>query len=112
MIRRRTSEFPSEIGRYQMFHLCGYVGLPEEHQLHNKGYDEEGFPDLDIHGGITFADSFGEGNLWFLGFDCAHMGDQTMLGGLLPKKMRTHETYKDMEYVTKQLKQLVDQLQE
>jgi hypothetical protein len=31
---------------------CGYVGVPTTHPLHGKSYDE---PDLEVHGGLTFA---------------------------------------------------------
>lgn len=33
--------------------LCGYVGLPESHPLHGADYEK---PNVDVHGGLTFAD--------------------------------------------------------
>lgn len=33
--------------------LCGYVGVPESHQLFEKGYDDA---DVSVHGGLTFSD--------------------------------------------------------
>jgi hypothetical protein len=36
---------------------CGYVGVPEGHPCHGKGYDDV---DVDVHGGLTFADSCNE----------------------------------------------------
>jgi hypothetical protein len=34
--------------------LCGYVGVPKSHPLHGKDYDA---PDVDVHGGLTYADA-------------------------------------------------------
>jgi hypothetical protein len=37
--------------------LCGYVGVPSSHPLHNVHYDEaSGAADLRVHGGLTFSD--------------------------------------------------------
>ncbi len=68
--------------------LCGYVGVPEGHPWHGKGYDEI---EPDVHGGLTYAALCQEGPegqtichvpapgepepLWWLGFDCAHAWD-------------------------------------
>jgi hypothetical protein len=62
------------------------VGVPKGHPLFGKDYDE---CPVDIHGGLTFAGSCqhsehgichvveeGEEDLvWWLGFDCGHLGD-------------------------------------
>ena len=59
---------------------CGYVRVPKGHPWHGKGYMDEGF-DPDVYCGITFAqpdlpcDKAGEDDAWWLGFDCAHGGD-------------------------------------
>lgn len=71
--------------------LCGYVGVGPGHPLHGRDYG--GLDDIDVHGGLTFADRCMEGlpesegvchvpgpgrpvNVWWLGFDCAHAGDR------------------------------------
>ncbi len=60
---------------------CGYIGVPEGHPWHGVGYDDvhQRVPDLEVHGGLTFANKFGADqaapNLWGLGFDCAHAWD-------------------------------------
>src|ERR1043165_3488178 len=70
----------------------GYVVIPKDHPLYGKDYDAV---DLDVHGGITFAEKVNEhllenwgqhpeceGKLtredigkWVFGFDTAHYGD-------------------------------------
>jgi hypothetical protein len=69
--------------------LCGYVGVQPGHEWHGVEY---GVPDVDVHGGLTFADLCQEGaedgpgvchipepgrpaNVWWLGFDCGHYMD-------------------------------------
>ncbi|MFZ1363073.1 MAG: hypothetical protein WAS05_09130 [Candidatus Nanopelagicales bacterium] len=54
-------------------HLCGYVRVPEDHPWHNKLYDDECYDDVVVHGGLTYSEAeLGE---WWIGFDCAHLGD-------------------------------------
>ena len=70
--------------------LCGYVGVTRDHPAYEKDYTRLDV-DLDVHGGLTFADKCqpdaeekgichipGEGepdDVWWLGFDCSHAGD-------------------------------------
>lgn len=59
--------------------LCAYVGVPLDHPLAGKPYDD--FP-LDCHGGLTFSDKGdgGWGHLegyWWYGWDYAHLGDRS-----------------------------------
>ena len=53
-----------------MGHRCGYVGVPAEHPWFGK--DDV---DLDVHGGVTYAGMRMEDDLWWFGYDCAHLGD-------------------------------------
>lgn len=72
---------------------CGYVGVPPGHPWHGKDYDDEALYDVDVHGGLTYADLCDpdappqEGichvpepgepeDVWWLGFDCGHFMDQ------------------------------------
>jgi hypothetical protein len=48
---------------------CGYVDIPKGHPWFGNTY-----PDVDCHGGITFAKSVDD--FWRIGFDCAHLGDR------------------------------------
>jgi hypothetical protein len=71
------------IHRNRMGALCGYVGVPEGHPAFEKHYDDV---NVHVHGGLTYADSC-RGDLcheaqpgrpahvWWLGFDCNHLGD-------------------------------------
>lgn len=52
-------------------HWCGYVIIPEEHPYFEKTIE---YFDLDIHGGITFA-NFMDDKEFMIGFDCAHFND-------------------------------------
>ena len=63
---------------------CGYVGLPPGHKYHGEFYDDV---PVDVHGGLTYSDACvghvchvaAEGrpdDIWWVGFDCAHMGDR------------------------------------
>ena len=65
-------------------YACGYVGVPPEHPWHGKDYsDYANFPDIKVHGGITWASDElpGEdiiplvGKYWWLGFDTNHSRD-------------------------------------
>lgn len=62
-----------------MGHRCGYVGVPETHPLFGKDW---GDVDVDVHGGLTYAEPSGDGYpkgvaypTWWFGFDCAHSWD-------------------------------------
>lgn len=109
---------------------CGYVGVPPEHPLFEKGYDEayETHVDISVHGGLTFAGACKPGatichvaeddrpEVWWLGFDCSHCYDASpgMLSflkgsqGELP--IREMTTYKNLAYVKNEVTQLAGQL--
>ena len=72
---------------------CGYVALPRGH--HYWGTTFEGLNMLDVHGGVTFTSKgitnservaiklggaepppWYDKSLWWVGFDCAHAGDE------------------------------------
>jgi hypothetical protein len=94
-------------------HWCGYVGVPPGHLAHGLGYDDvctlfgdyDSPTALEVHRGLTYANSCAEGaeatsichvaepgtpeDVWWLGFDCAHSG------AFLPAY---HARYKDRGY--------------
>jgi hypothetical protein len=98
------------------FHLCGYVGIPEEHNkylISNLQYD--------VHGGVTYT-SHGNHiiyhnrakNVWWVGFDCAHACDlvPTMAKMLKINLFDTLQEYRDISYVMMECKNLARQIYE
>lgn len=122
---------PCLIVRGPLGALCGYVGVPPDHPLFKKDYDEA---DVSVHGGLTFAamcnpeEKEDEGichvpgpgepdHAWWLGFDCGHHMD------LIPYRpnakgleafagVMRHGTYRDIAYVTEEVTNLAKQLKE
>lgn len=76
-----------ETGEYN-----GYVAVPPEHPLYEKGYEEPEVEDLDVHGGVTFANTADKlppvseyldhkepsRDWWVFGFDTCHYGDNSV----------------------------------
>jgi hypothetical protein len=88
-------------------HRCGYVGLKKDHPYYGKDYDEI---DVDVHGGLTFGDfgddKFLDKDLYWLGFDCAHLGDKTLGSSFADD----NERFWTLEEVVKETEKLADQL--
>lgn len=64
------------IGNFMMQNrwFCGYVRLPEDHKFYGKDVNElENL--LTVHGGVTFAGALDGMDGFYVGFDCAHLGD-------------------------------------
>jgi hypothetical protein len=40
-------------------HYCGYVTVPAGHPWHGLGYAKPPIVDIDVHGGITYAEADG-----------------------------------------------------
>jgi hypothetical protein len=94
----------------------GYVLLPHNHPLYGKNYND--IDVVDIHGGLTFSESFdikrfpewiadleidGDvtrenyekfNNYWMIGFDTAHHGDDL---NICPKSYVANEAYELLE---------------
>ena len=105
--------------------LCGYVGVPPEHPLHGKDYE---IPDIEVHGGLTYADacqenaSEGHGichipepgrpaDVWWFGFDTAHCGDYCpRYDGDKSPRTRGNLTYRTIGYVKAECASLAKQL--
>lgn len=97
--------FEWNIVHNQMGYLCGYVKVEQGHPWHGKHYDEV---DVDVHGGLTFAqkdepcNEGGPDSGYWVGFDCAHAGDlpdpQYIVGEYRESRLRyakeTAEIYK------------------
>lgn len=72
--------FQWEVTSNRMGFRCGYVRVPAGHPWHGRDYEDiDPYPD--VHGGLTFAEpdadcgKGGEDSAWWVGFDCAHVGD-------------------------------------
>lgn len=68
----------------------GYVAVPQNHPLWGKDYDDEELWNIDVHGGLTYSDSWRDQfpnaelldgevpkGYWIFGFDTAHYGDNS-----------------------------------
>lgn len=117
---------------------CGYVGVPTDHPAFGLSYNgPEGIWDLDdntkwwrkhvnrlpdywiydinVHGGLTYAKEGKDSKdrtYWF-GFDCAHAGDICpKLDAIIerPPPYSHGDVYRDIDYVTEQVKSLAKQL--
>lgn len=89
--------------------------------MYGKDYmdNEEIFNEIDVHGGVTYTGEirFKQQDYtidYVVGFDCAHAGDYSpyFLPFLGMNKRIANETYKDIEYVTNECKNLAKQLKE
>jgi hypothetical protein len=95
---------------------CGYVGVPSTHPSYGKDYNDV---DVDVHGGLTYADSCNghichipepgmPDNVWWLGFDTGHYMDASPCQ--LFAFRNDDGVYRNVEYVTNEVKHLADQL--
>lgn len=102
-------------------HWCGYVAVPPGHRLHGKGYDDAYslVDDLNIHGGLTYASPCqgsichvpkpGEpDNVWWFGFDCAHLGDISPARADEGAPWDIGATYKTRAYVEAETRRLAE----
>ncbi|MFB5619504.1 MAG: hypothetical protein ACE5RC_00025 [Nitrosopumilus sp.] len=139
------NEFNCYIKRPFSGNLCGYVEIPEDNIFYNRECFKcyELYEKVSVHGGITFSDFIfdeeRQKKIFFVGFDCAHLGDYVPLvekykiQNLNHKKFRNEifknvtkklekleklekdilngeKTYKNIEFVTQELESLVDQI--
>lgn len=109
--------------------LCGYVGVPEGHPWHGKEY--EVLETVEIHGGLTYArgcganphvchsaekgDAVAHDHVWWLGFDCAHLGDYIPGMDCESRSQSSafregRSTYKNIAYVENECRRLAAQV--
>lgn len=111
--------------------LCGYVRLPrslakkmganglrlkpDQFGTRAPAYNSPVFWGISVHGGLTYSggiQTFKRGRergIW-VGFDCAHWGD--MAPSLALYMGEIHGTYRDLAYVTEQVRWLASQIKE
>lgn len=92
----------------QVGHLCGYVGLPEGHPGYGQDYDADIFQSVEAHGGLTFAGMQRPDAHWWIGFDCAHLGDSIPFSHARRNTRETGETYKDIAFVTAEIHRMIE----
>lgn len=119
----RHAGFPCILHRNKVGAWCGYVGVPPGHPWHGLGYDQvhEMESELSVHGGLKYADACqgdichkpapGEpDDVWWLGFDCAHVGDfLPVVAALVGRGPRMGELYKTIHYVRAETERLAEQ---
>lgn len=113
---------------------CGYVAVAPDHSLHGKSLVDCG--QFEVHGDITYSKAcHGDvchvpepcepDNVWWLGFDCAHIHDTTpkpiavpsyglIFGGFddLGSPGGDDENYRDVAYVQAECESLAKQIVE
>jgi hypothetical protein len=98
--------------------LCGYAGVYPGHPFHGRRYDSVS---VEVHGGLTFSNACAHSkdesqgvchipepgtsdDVWWFGFDCAHLGDL-----MLTMPFRG-DVYRNVDYVAVQVTSLAAQL--
>ena len=93
----------------EMQHLCGYAGIPQGHPLHSKQCD-----DIEVHNSISYESDIsptGERDgLWWIGFHCAGLFDETPGEQGAPFPPIVPREYRDEEFVKKELFKMVAQI--
>ncbi len=117
-------------------HWCGYVGVTDGHPFFEQDYDncrtdgEDGW--LNVHGGLTYAAFCAESDdpatgvchvpkpgrphkVWWLGFDCAHLGDLSPARAARDRggqweSMHDADIYRDRSYVEAEVRSLAAQV--
>lgn len=102
--------------------LCGYVGVSENHKFYGKDYDK--VPNMECHGGLSFAGGCEKGNdpgkgichlpdegepdkTWWLGFDCGHVFD---ISPAYEYTLSMDAIYRDIKYVEENCRDLAFQI--
>ena len=128
----RATGMPALIVRNDFGALCGYVGVSKGHKAHGMHYDDPLLRDINVHGGLTFSGGCSHGDeatmichvpdkgepddIWWLGFDCAHLGDvcpamdarSKALG--IPSLSSEDDRYRTVSYVKRHIAKLALQL--
>lgn len=106
-------------------HWCGYVGVTAGHPAHRKEYGDAVVDSVEVHGGLTFAAGCSHGtdpgkgichvpapgepdDVWWFGFDCAHLGD--MSPGMGRVSFDPSAFYKHLPFVERECTELAAQI--
>lgn len=86
-------------------HLLGYVGLPKGHTLYDKSTEQLDLF-VSVHGGVSYANDGEDNDLYWIGFDCGHAGDDQPGYSLFSP----NDVYRTISYVRKEVTSLAKQL--
>src|SRR5690554_93258 len=102
-------------------HRCGYVEIPKDLNISKRDFSFDS--DLEVHGGITYAEVENETKV--IGFDCAHYMDSPDVKNTLKHFTDLSDNelmflswsiedgkVRSLEYVEKECKNLIDKLLE
>lgn len=98
--------------------LNGYVRIPKASKFYDATKQDMGYDDIPIecHGGLTFTGKLEDEpeDEFYIGFDTAHFQDYMPFMQFQLSQYFNHEheseTYKDINYVRKECRDIVDQL--
>jgi hypothetical protein len=120
----RYKGFPCLLVRGGSGAWCGYVGLPPGHKYHGVEDGDIPWDDARVHGGLTYSAGCREDSpichipqpgesddVWWLGFDCAHAGDQMPSMPYRSISLDQFSVYRTKDYVIRQVKKLADQME-
>lgn len=115
-----TTKLHCMIRRHHLIgHLCGYVLIPKHYFFYGKNYDDPIFNEIDVHGGLTFADKPSREMIYlvkdsfYLGFDCAHYDDFSPFSTAFDSPLFTFHSisdYKTIDFVKEECSKLARQL--
>jgi hypothetical protein len=121
----------------ELGNLFGYIAIPQGHPWWDKTIDE--LNTIDVHGGITYSEGNGHHstmyynkghkfvgpfieshstvdgnivldiNLWIIGFDTCHFGDEVPALKHIQAPLRYVKTYRDASFMEAELKSLCKQ---
>jgi hypothetical protein len=93
---------------FSLINFCGYVVIDKSSSYYiSNNYDDY---KIDCHGGLTYAGDISSVSVDFaIGFDCSHAGDVISLGldGIFSLESNI---YRNVDYVDKECKGIIDQL--
>ena len=94
----------------ELFHLCGYVSVPNTPPFAIAGYNDDPFSNIEVHGGLTYSNV--EDDRKKFGFDCGHAGDMSPGMMVFGSYYIIHEAYRDWAYVKTEVLSLAHQLKQ
>jgi len=118
-------DFTCQLRRHSdLKHWCAYILLTKDCKLHKSYLGDSGIFDplipIEVHGGWTYDNL--EGDIYKIGFDCAHYGDINSLSfrgfNSYLQQAKTlnwsggEQSYKTKSFVLDQLKSACEKLQE